>query len=97
MGMLGAVVDVEVVDEFASETVFGEHAFHNAKEQGVLACLDVLVERFLHQTFGSELTLTAGISGEVEVDAVGPFFAGELHFVGVDDDYIVATFHVGGI
>lgn len=31
------------------------------------------------------------------VDAVGHLLAGKAYFVGVDDDYVVATFHVGRV
>lgn len=95
--MLGAVVNMNVAEEFAAETVLGEHAFEHTQEQGVLAGLDVLVAGFFHQTCGSGLALSAGVSGVVEVDAVGPLVAGEFYLVGIDNDYIVATFHVGGV
>ncbi len=97
VGMLRTVVNIHIVDELAAKTVLGEHAFHHMEEQGVLAGLDVLVERLLHQAFGSGLALTAGIAGVGQIDAVGPLVAGELHFVGVDDDHVVAALHVGRI
>lgn len=93
--MLGAVVYVQVVDELAADAVFGEHAFHHLDEQGVVAGFDVLVERFFHQALGSSLALSARIAGVAQVGVVGPLFAGEFHFVGVDDDYVVATLNEG--
>ncbi len=48
---------------------------------------------FFHQHFGGKLTLTAGIAGEVEVDAIGHLLAGKAYFVGIDDDNVVAAFH----
>ncbi len=95
--MVGAVVDVHVLDEAASEAVFGEHTFHNLDEEGVHTGLDVLVERFFHEHFGGCLTLSAGISCVVEIDAVGHLFAGEDNLVGVDDDYVVAALNVGRV
>ena len=95
--MVGTVVDVHVLDEFAAKTVLGEHAFHHTVEQGVDAGLEVLVESLLHQNFGGSLALAAGIAGVVQIDAVGHLFAGENNLVGVDDDYVVATFHVGRV
>ena len=94
-GMLGAVEYVQVLDELAAQTVLGEHAFHDAQVQGVHTGLEVLVVRFLHQYLGGELALTAGIAGVGQVFVVSPLFAGQFHLVGVDDDDVVATFHVG--
>lgn len=95
--MLGAVVNMNIAEEFAAETVFREHAFEHTQEQGVLAGLDVLVAGFFHQTGGSGLALSAGVTGVAEVDAVGPLIAGELYLVSIDNDYIVATFYVGRV
>lgn len=97
VGMVGAVVDVHVLDDAASETVFGKHTFHHTDKEGVHAGFDVLVERFFHEHFGSELALTAGITGEVEIDFVSHLFACEDNFVGVDDDDVVAALKVGSV
>lgn len=59
----------------------------------MLAGLEMLVERLLHQHFGGELALSAGIACVVEVDLVGPFLAGEDYLVGIDDDDVVAAFN----
>ena len=93
VGMARTVVDVEVLDELTSETVFGKHAFHNAKEKRVHACFEVLVVRFLDEHFGCELALTAGIACVVEVDLVGEFFTGKNDFVSVNDDDVVAALY----
>lgn len=97
MGVVGTIVDVHVLNESATQTIFGEHTFHDADEEGVHAGLDVLVERFLHQDLGSEFTLTAGITGIVQIDFVGELLAGEYNLVGVDDDDIVTALHVGAV
>ena len=91
MGMVGPIVDMEVLDELASQTVFGEHAFYHAEVEGMHAGFEVLVVRFLHKHLASKLELAAGIAGEVEIDVVGPLVTGKNHFVSVDDDHIVAT------
>ena len=93
--MRGTIVDVHVFDDATAETVFGEHAFNHLDEEGVIAGLDVLVERLLHEDLGSRHTLSAGIAGVAEILAVGHFLAGQTHFVGIDDDYIVAALYVG--
>lgn len=97
MGVVGTVVDVHVLDEATADAVLGEHTFHHANEEGVHAGLEVLIERFLHQNLGGSLTLAAGISGVVEVYAIGHFLAGKNNFVGIDNDYVVAALHVGGV
>jgi hypothetical protein len=97
VGMVCTIVNVEVLDELTTETVFGEHALHNAKEEGVHTGLEVLVEGFLHENLGSLLTLTAGIACVVKVNFVSHLVAGENHFVGVDDNNVVATSYVGRV
>lgn len=57
----------------------------------------VLVVTLFHKDLGSELTLTAGVTGVVEVNPVCHFLAGKTNFVGVDDDDIIATFHEGRV
>ena len=91
--MLRTVVHVHVLDEAPAKTVLGEHAFHHTDEEGMHAGLDVLVEALFHENLGGELTLTAGIAGEVEVDAISHLLAGKAYFVGIDDDNVVAAFH----
>ena len=93
--MVRSVVHVHVLDDATSETVLGEHAFYHLYKEGMIAGLDVLVEGLLHHDLGGRYTLSAGIAGVREVLAVGPLVAGELHFVGVDDDYVVTALDVG--
>ena len=88
---------MHVLDEAAAQTVLGQHALHHADEQGVHAGLHMLVEALLDEYLGSELALTAGIAGVVEIDTVGHLFTGEAYLLGVDDDNIVAALHVGGV
>lgn len=97
MGVVGTVVHVHVLDETTAKTVLGEHTLNNLGEQGVVAGLNVLVERLLHEDLGSGNTLSAGIAGVREVLAVGPLLAGEAHLVGVDYDNVVTTLHVGRV
>lgn len=95
--MVGAVVDVEVLDELTSQAVFGEHTLHHTEEEGVHTGFEVLVVGFLHEHFGGLLTLTAGIAGVVKVNLVGHLVAGKNDFVGVDDDDVVAAGYIGGV
>ena len=95
--MRGPVVNVHVFDQTTTDTVFGKHTFEHAEEEGVHAGFEVLVEGFFHEHFGGKFALTAGITGEVEVDAVGEFFAGESNFFSVDDYNVVAAENVGRV
>lgn len=95
--MVGAIVHVHVCDDGSTQTVLGKHALYNLDEEGVVAGLNVLVERLFEENLGGGDALSAGIAGVAEVFAVGPLLAGEAHFVGVDDDDIVATHDVGRI
>ena len=97
MGVLGTVVHVHVLNEATADAVLGEHAFEHTEEQGVHTGFEVLVEGFLHEHFGSEFALTAGVAGEVEVDAVGELFAGEGNLFSVDDYNVVAAKDVGRV
>ncbi len=95
--MVGTIEHVHILNQTATKTVFGKHAFHNLDEEGVHTGLDVFVERFLHEDLSIGVTLTAGIAGVRKIFAVCPFFASENHFVGIDNDYVVAALHVGRI
>lgn len=95
--MLRSVVDMDVGKQGTTHAILGQHAFEYAQEQGVFAGLDVLVVRLFHQDLGCSLTLTAGIAGVVEIDAVCHLLAGQDNLVGVDDDYIVAALYVGRV
>lgn len=97
MGVFGTVVNVHVVDDLATQTVFGKHTFHHTVEQGVFAGFEVFVEALFHEHFGGQFFLAAGITGEGVIDVVGHLFAGENNFVGINDDNVVATFNVGRV
>ena len=63
VGMVGTVVDVHVFDDCTAETVLGSMPFTTLMKRGVIAGLEVLVERLLHHDFGGSDALTAGIAG----------------------------------
>lgn len=97
MGVVGTIVNVHVFNDGTAHAVFGEHTFHHFGEEGMVAGFDVLVQRLLHHDFGSSRALSAGIAGVLEVFTVSPFLAGEANLVGVDDNHVVAAFHVGRV
>lgn len=95
--MVGTIVHVHVFDNATAQTVFGEHALHHLDIEGVITGFDVLVERFLHQELGGSFTLATGIACVRKINAVGHFFTGEHHLVGVYDNHVVAALHVGRV
>lgn len=97
VGVVGTVVDVNVLDELTAETVFGEHTLENTEVEGVHTRFEVFVKRLFHQHLGSLLTLTAGVAGVVKVNLVCHLAAGHDDLVGVDDDDVVAAFYTGGV
>lgn len=94
VGMVGAIVHVEVLDELTTEAVLGKHTLDYVEVEGMHTRLEVLVERLLHQSLGSILTLTAGVTGVVIINTISHLFAGEDNLVGVDDDNVVAASYV---
>lgn len=97
MGMCRTIVYVHVIDDLTAQTVLGKHTLYNLDEKGIVAGLDVLVERLLLEKLGGRHALAAGIAGVAEIFAVGPLVAGETNLVGVDDDYIVTTLYEGRV
>ena len=95
VGVLGFVrvfaagVDIEVTQQLVAQTVFGKHTFYYLVEE-VFGAL-------LHEVGRCMQVLAAGITRETNVYAVIPFFAGEFHFVGIDDDDIVAAVYVRSV
>lgn len=94
VGMVGTIVHVEVLDELTTEAVLGKHTLDYMEVEGMHTRLEVLVERLLHQSLGSILTLTAGVTGVVIINTISHLFAGEDNLVGVDDDNVVAACYV---
>lgn len=85
MGMLCAVVDIEVVQQGAAEGTFGQHTLDSVLQnalytEGLLAQLSRRVE-----------TLTTRIARIAGVNLVGLFLTSEYHLVSIDDDDIVTT------
>ena len=95
--MRRSVIDVHILYQTTAETVFGKHTLHHLNIKGIVTGFEMLVERLLEENLGSGRTLSAGIAGVREVLAVGPLVAGELHFVGVDDDDVVTALLVGRV
>ncbi len=87
MGMLIASVDEQLFVHGPSQFIFGQHAFDGVAHDGG--------GLFGHQFLGDDLFLSAGITGVGEVVLLAHFIAGKSHLVGIDDDYVVATVHMG--
>lgn len=95
--MLGSVIYMHIGDQLAAKTILGKHAFEHVYEQRMNSGFDVLVVRFTHEHFRSQLFLAAGISGESIEYMICHFFTGQNNLIGIDDDHIVATLHIGRI
>ena len=91
VGMVGAIVHVQILDEFTAKTVLGEHAFYYTEVEGVHAGFEVLVVGFFHQHFGGELALTAGVSLLIVINAVCHLITCKHALFGIDDNHIVAA------
>ena len=94
MGMLAAIVNVNVLQQLGAKAILGKHALDHLDEQRVHAGLDALLVRLLHQNLRSSKTLATGIARVANILLVGPLLAGENDLVSVDDDHIVATVHM---
>ena len=87
--VLGAGIDFEFGEHLGGELVLGEHAF-----DGVLDDECGLVRAHVRDVAAIGGANPAGVE---HVGLVGFLAAGEAHFVGVDDDDIVASVNVGRV
>ena len=96
--MLGAVVNVNVLQQLGTQTVLGQHALDDLHVQGVhtLAQVFLLLALGLKQGGRAE-TLATGIARVANVLVLGPLLAGHLALVGIDDDHIVTAINVRGV
>ena len=90
MGMLGTLVDVEVVQQAASEGTLRQHALHGMAEDALCS------EGLLAKLSGRIETLATGIARVAGVDLVGLFLTSEYHLLGIDNDYVVTAVNVRG-
>ena len=96
--MLGAIVNVNVLQQLGTQAILGQHALDHLHVQRVhtLAEVFLLLTLGLQQGRGRE-ALTTRIASVAYVLVLGPLLASHLALVGVDDDYIVATVNVGSV
>ena len=88
MRMLGALVEIQVVDELRTKTVLREHSLYCHPDQ---LC------RLLGQNlFRSAETLSSRIASVTDIDPVGHLSSCELHLVCIEDDDIVTAVNVRG-
>lgn len=95
--MLGAIVNVYVLQQLGTQTVLGQHALDNLHVQGVhtLAQVFLLLALGLKQS-GSAEALATGIASVAHVLVLSPLLAGHLALVGVDDDHVVTAVNMRG-
>jgi hypothetical protein len=87
--VLVAGIDEEFLVHLPAEAILRQHAFDGPFDDGVRAAAQ--------EVLGNLFLLPAGVAGEIDVDLVVQFVAGEDHLVGVDDDDEVAAVDVGGV
>jgi len=87
--VLGAVVNVEIAEQLATERTLRQHTSHCVTDDALHAV------GMLAQLCGGVETLTAGITSVAGVDLVGLLLASEISFLGIDDDNVVSTVYVG--
>ena len=86
--MFCTLIDVEVVQQAASERTLWQHTLHSVTEE------------LLHTTIAlAQLgrcleTLTTRITGVAGIDLVGLFLTSEYHLIGIDKDNIVTAINV---
>src|SRR5262245_28332978 len=89
MRMFSACIDAEILHLAPAERAARDHAF-----DGLLD--DALRKAAFEQLARGALLDAARMSGMPVVDLVGELLAGENHFVGIDDDDVVAVIDVRG-
>ena len=89
MGMLGACIDEKLLDHLAAQPVLRQHALHGALDDGFWTALQ--------QVLGDFLAQTTGVAGEVLVDLLLEFVAGELDLVGIDENDVISAINVGRV
>ena len=88
MGMLCAIIDIEVAQDVATQDSFGQHALHGVADDLVHSVLA------LAQLSRRVETLTTGITSITGVNLISLLLAGEDHLGGIDNDYVDTAIHV---
>ena len=88
MGMLGTLVDIEVVQQAASERTLRQHTLHSVTKHLLYATVA------LAKLGGSLEALATRIARVAGIDLISLFLTSEYHLIGVDKDYIVTTINV---
>ena len=89
MLVLCALINIEVAHQAAAQRTLRQHTLNGMTQNSVHAVRPLAEQR------GRCEALTARITSVTSVDLVGLFLAREHHFLGVDDDHIVSTVHMG--
>ena len=88
MWMLCTLVDIEVVQQAASEGTLWQHTLHSVTEE----LLDTTVA--LAKLGRSLEALTTRIACVAGIDLIGLFLTSEYYLIGIDKDHVVAAIYV---
>src|ERR1700722_6496259 len=88
MGRAG--IDLEMAHDPPSQRAAREHPLHRLEDDTLR--MPAVEDRAFAAAFDA-----AGIARVPIEDTVAALVAGELHFLGIDDDHVVAAIHVWGI
>ena len=88
MWMLCTLIDVEIVQQAASEGTLWQHTLHSVTEE----LLDTTVA--LAKLGRSLEALTTRIACVAGIDLIGLFLTSEYYLIGIDKDHVVAAIYV---
>ena len=90
MGMLGSLINKEVVQQAASERTLWQHTLHGMTEHLLYTTI------LLAKLSGCIETLTTRITCVTGIDLVSLFLTSKYHLIGIDKDHVVTAVNMRG-
>ena len=81
-----ALVNIQITQQFGTQTILGQHTLYYFTEQTVCA-LGQKVSRRIRD-------LSTGISGISQINTIVPLITSQNDFLCVDDNYVITTVNV---
>ena len=88
MFVFASCVNIQIAQQFSSQTVFRKHTFYYFLHQLFSSV------RFSHQTSRSDFTLSTRITRIAQINLIVPLVTSELNFVSIDNNYIITAIYV---